>query len=58
MDGPTLLDPDGSAHLCRDYVAWHGPADTRHPDELPWPDRSPRAEVIPDTVLIEFRGVA
>lgn len=23
-------------HVCRDYVAWHEPADRRHPDEMPW----------------------
>lgn len=26
-----VVEADGAAHLCRDYVAWHGPADRRDP---------------------------
>ncbi len=57
VDGPELRDPDGAGHLCRDYLAWHRPADPRHPDEMPWPV-VPRSGVIGDTVAVVLGEVA
>lgn len=33
-----VLDLDGRQHLCRDYLAWHLPADRRDPAVLDVPD--------------------
>lgn len=37
VDGEPF-DLGGAEHLCRDYVAWHLPADRRHPSDLDVPD--------------------
>ncbi len=29
IDGDVVTDPGGARHLCRDYLAWHGPVDRR-----------------------------
>lgn len=34
VDGDQVLDVAGQRHLCRDYLAWHGPPDRRHPSDL------------------------
>lgn len=46
LRGGLTVDPDGAEHLCRDYLAWHLPADRRHPDDIPSPyDAVPRRPV-------------
>jgi len=37
LDGDEVLDVAGGQHLCRDYLAWHQPADPRHPSDLDVP---------------------